>query len=197
MVVSIDGNKFDSNWKHSEKSAEVEAIFMATDAALANSYRGQRFEKYRNNRDYRRLFHGTRRACRVGEFGDSLTLCKDEDCRLCRILDESFRVEYSRQNPGCVMVRLADSSTDFGARLGGGMFGTGIYTTPTSSKADNYVKNHHVKSTLHAMLICKAIEGLKISRGGILNYSEIVLYRNEAIVPVGVIMYTRKGWLPP
>ncbi|KAF5675565.1 hypothetical protein FDENT_9700 [Fusarium denticulatum] len=101
-----------------------------------------------------------------------------------------------------------------------GMFGPGIYSTPNSSKADVYAKNHHVSSNLHAMLICyvvatkpqrklladqditrpsrgfNCVEGVTIDNGGSLQYPEFVVYREDAIIPVGLIMYTRKGWEP-
>lgn len=59
--------------------------------------------------------------------------------------------------------------------LAGGMFGQGIYSSPISSskyhsgsiplimliiwniEADTYVKNHHTRSHLHAMLLCQVV----------------------------------------
>ncbi|KAH7481293.1 hypothetical protein FOMA001_g7544 [Fusarium oxysporum f. sp. matthiolae] len=88
------------------------------------------------------------------------------------------------------------------------------------TEADVYVKNHYVSSNLHAMLICyvvaskpqrklladhditrpcrgfNCVEGVTINNGGSLQYPEFVVYREDAIVPVGLIMYTRKGWEP-
>ncbi|KAM5349021.1 hypothetical protein ACJ41O_008844 [Fusarium nematophilum] len=99
------------------------------------------------------------------------------------------------------------------------MFGYGIYTTECSSKADTYVDNHHMHSHLHAMLICRVVanrpqfvkhacskrtapdrgyncvEAVTRANGGEVNFPETIVYREDAIVPVGVIMYTRRGWV--
>ncbi|SCO76932.1 uncharacterized protein FRV6_01144 [Fusarium oxysporum] len=191
--------KFYHSWCHDEKSAKVKSIYLASRDNIDKSYRGQRFFTYLNGGSYKRLYHGTSRACHIGESGNDLKLCHDDDCGTCGILRQSFKLKY------------ADDE---------GMFGPGIYSTPNSSKADVYVKNHYVSSNLHAMLICyvvaskpqrklladhditrpsrgfNCIEGVTINNGGSLQYPEFVVYREDAIVPVGLIMYTRKGWEP-
>lgn len=45
-------------------------------------------------------------------------------------------------------------------------------------------------------LTTSKVEGVTINNGGSLQYPEFVVYREDAIVPVGLIMYTRKGWEP-
>ncbi|KAF4503063.1 hypothetical protein FAGAP_706 [Fusarium agapanthi] len=131
-------------------------------------------------------------------------------------IDKSYRGErfFTYLNGGSYRRLYHGTSHDEG------MFGPGIYSTPNSSKADVYVKNHYVSSNLHAMLICyvvaskpqrmwladhsitrpsrgfNCVEGVTIDNGGSLQYPEFVVYREDAIIPVGLIMYTRKGWEP-
>ncbi|KAI1192359.1 hypothetical protein F5X97DRAFT_337617 [Nemania serpens] len=190
-------SQFNNSWNHPGKSAKVKQIFLAEESGIDRAYRGKRFNTYRNNGNFEVYFHGTQRACNIGRWGTSLRYCKKPECRLCSILWHSFDVKFS----GC-------------------MFGAGIYTTPCSSKADIYARNHHLLSSRHAMLICRvvsnyprqlgaadsslaspgsgydSVRGLTVLEGGTLNYSEVVVYRNDAIVPIGVIFYTRNGWSP-
>ncbi|KAI1112562.1 hypothetical protein F5Y14DRAFT_442541 [Nemania sp. NC0429] len=187
--------QFKQAWTHPGKSANIKEIYLAEESGINRAYRGKRFQ--RNNSSYKVYFHGTQRACNIGRWGSALRYCKKPECRLCGILWHSFDVKFS----GC-------------------MFGAGIYTTPSSSKADSYARNHHLLSSRHAILICRvvsnypqrlaaadpsltapssgydSVQGLTIQEGGTLNYPEVVVYRNEAIVPIGVIFYTRKGWTP-
>ncbi|RKL23110.1 hypothetical protein BFJ68_g1316 [Fusarium oxysporum] len=128
--------KFYHSWCHDEKSAKVKSIYLASRDDIDKSYRGQRFFTYLNGGSYKRLYHGTSRACHIGESGNDLKLCHDDDCGTCGILRQSFKLKY------------ADDE---------GMFGPGIYSTPNSSKADVYVKNHYISSNLHAMLICYVV----------------------------------------
>ncbi|KAI8946347.1 hypothetical protein F4801DRAFT_583502 [Xylaria longipes] len=192
--------QFNQGWTHTDKSAKIKRIYLANDNDINRAYRGKRFNRYRGNKRYETFFHGTQRACNIGRWGNSLRYCKKPYCSLCGIMWHSFDVKYT--GPLC-------------------MFGTGIYTTPSSSKADNYAKNYRLLSRRHAVLICRVISnrpqdlrvadhsltspapgydsvrGLTVADGGSLNYPEVVVYRNDAIVPVGVIFYTRKGWQPP
>jgi hypothetical protein len=50
---------------------------------------------YRNGGRYKRLYHGTSRACHIGESGNDLKLCYDSDCGTCSILRESFKLKYA------------------------------------------------------------------------------------------------------
>ncbi|KAI0440355.1 hypothetical protein F4803DRAFT_527774 [Xylaria telfairii] len=187
--------QFNSGWTHQGKSAKIQRIYLANDYDINRAYRGKRFNKYRGNARYKTYFHGTQRACRIGRRGNRLEFCKKPECRLCGVLWHSFDVQYTGST--C-------------------MFGKGIYTTPSSSKADIYAKNYYPFSQRHAILICRVISnhpqnlgvadhsltspapgydsvrGLTVAEGGTLNFPEVVVYRNDAIVPVGVIFYTRR-----
>ncbi|KAI1313247.1 hypothetical protein F5Y03DRAFT_338523 [Xylaria venustula] len=189
--------QFTQGWTHTGKSSKITRIYLANEYGIKRSYRGKRFDQYRGQEGYQILFHGTQRACNSGRWGSSLRYCKKSECNLCGILWRSFDVKKTAP---------------------GSMFGAGIYTTPSSSKADIYAKNHRLLSRRHAILICRvvsnrpqnlrvadhtlrspapgydSVRGLTLAEGGSLNYPEVVVYRNDAIVPVGVVFYTRKGW---
>ncbi|KAH7174203.1 uncharacterized protein B0J16DRAFT_180513 [Fusarium flagelliforme] len=192
-------SKFYQSWRHPGKSAKIKSIFFVRNFDMGRSYRGKRFNTYLNGGSYRRMYHGTQRACRIGSKGNTLTLCDNDSCFLCGVLRHSFKLNKAYNK---------------------GMFGAGIYSTPTSSKADIYAKNHHLFSRTHAVLICHVvaknperrmaadntitapkpgydcIEGVTQANGGGLLYPEFVVYREDAIIPVGLILYTRKGWTP-
>ncbi|KAK3361797.1 hypothetical protein B0T24DRAFT_690227 [Lasiosphaeria ovina] len=128
-------NGFKKKWLHTSKSAQIHAIYGITEGDLARSYRGKWFARSMNGGVYRHLFHGTRRAYRIGDPGAGLlTRCHRESCNLCGILRKSFTITAARP---------------------GGKFGPRIYTTEVSLKADIYVRNHYVRSNLHAMLLCR------------------------------------------
>ncbi|KAF4978808.1 hypothetical protein FZEAL_4875 [Fusarium zealandicum] len=162
---------FNEDWLSSGTSAEVKAIYHVTEFSFAHSSIGKRFSDYLRSAGgkFRTLYHGTRRGCHIGEQDGPLQLCRNGECYLCNILRDSFKLD--RTAPGA-------------------MFGKGIYTTDISSKADGYVMNHHLSSHLHAMLV----EAVTFDRGGSVMYPETVVYREDAIVPVAVVMYTRTGW---
>ncbi|KAH6893537.1 hypothetical protein B0T10DRAFT_604727 [Thelonectria olida] len=155
-------------------------------------------EKYKRRSGARSsfLFHGTQRACNGGSRGGSFRACHDSDCYTCQVLRHGFQIGT------------------------GGMFGAGIYSTPTSSKADSYARNYHLRSSLHAVLICEVVcdrpqyvrnaqpgrtrpdrgyncvKALTTSQGGMVNFPETIVYRRDAIIPVGVVIYSREGWMP-
>ncbi|KAH8105119.1 hypothetical protein BXZ70DRAFT_505611 [Cristinia sonorae] len=71
----------------------------------------------------RRRWHGTIRVCNLGSDGQHSELCPATECSLCHIVRSSFQL------------------TKAGERFNFGRFGEGIYTSATSSKANDYVKN--------------------------------------------------------
>ncbi|CAG9941520.1 unnamed protein product [Clonostachys rosea f. rosea IK726] len=195
--------EFNKRWQHRGKYARVQEVFLARDISVSMSIRGIRFNRYRNGAPWMLLYHGTQRACYAGESGDSIHNCSNAECKFCSILKESFKI------------------SEAGSRNRHGMFGKGIYTTPIASKADNYAKNHHIRSQFHAIILCRVVcdkpqlmhqadhslvapssdqyncvTAVTKANGGSVEYPEIVVYRDDAIVPVGVILYTREGWAP-
>ncbi|KAH9932380.1 ADP-ribosylation [Fomitopsis serialis] len=138
----------------------------------------------------RRRWHGTIRTCTIGDSENLATLCQDANCSLCRIIQSSFRVDKA-----C-------------ARFGG-RFGKGIYTSATSSKSNDYVKvlggSPHKAMLLNDVVLGKTkklttnnsglteppqgYDSVVGEPGGVLNYDEAVVYKNEAIRPLFLIIY--------
>lgn len=105
-------------WRDTKKTAQIQSIHIAPRRALQGSGRGKRFKKYvyvnvlgcmppliSLSRDQwdgrsRTTFHGTQRACHVGEDPkhSSLLLCHKDDCCLCSILRKSFRVDKAGES---------------------------------------------------------------------------------------------------
>ncbi|TEB22902.1 hypothetical protein FA13DRAFT_1640556, partial [Coprinellus micaceus] len=136
------------------------------------------------------LFHGTTRTCALGSSDNHTKLCHRIDCNLCLILRGSYDIEKA-------------AST--------GMFGTGIYSTNVSSKADLYASRNrpHLKSVIlnhvvlgrtqlmkaadhslqHAPDIYNSVTGATGNQGGALAYHEAIVYREDAMCASAVIFY--------
>ncbi|KAF7378241.1 PARP catalytic domain-containing protein [Mycena sanguinolenta] len=138
------------------------------------------------------LFHGTRQTCRLGDDERKPQLCKETSCSLCSIIRNSFDVSKC------------------GKEHAFSRFGTGIYTTECSSKADDY-SSGHPDPGFHTVLVNQVVVGnplvqLRNARGiteppsgynsivGVpgadLNYGETVVYDDNAIRPVYLIAYS-------
>ncbi|RSM10827.1 hypothetical protein CEP52_003414 [Fusarium oligoseptatum] len=183
---------FVDGWRDKTKTSSIKCIYIHTQ-------RAKELVDYLKRGEAMVLFHGTQRACHVGDPDHPLRVCNNVECHLCGILRDGFKLDR------------ADSE---------GMFGPGIYTTDVSSKADKFVMNHHMHSKMHVMLLCavlpgrseklyradrerrgpstgyQSVEGAVFAEGGALKYPEIVLYSEDRVVPFGMIVYTRKGWKP-
>ncbi|KAK4038134.1 hypothetical protein C8A01DRAFT_17747 [Parachaetomium inaequale] len=152
-------------------------------------------------------YHGTRRACLIGNEnpgpGRYLQTCLNTECNVCQILRNSFQLGFSSPNA---------------------MFGRGIYSSTCFSMvfnitADVYAKNRHVRSEIHAMLVCAVVLGkpaevyqadhnfdqtygsrfdsaATIAENSSVLHPETIVYSEDAIIPMGLITYTRTGWVP-
>jgi len=137
-----------------------------------------------------RRWHGTRRKCTLGDKGCT-TFCSDAQCSLCCIVKTSYDL------------------AQFGKKTSWGRFGAGIYTSSTSSKANDYSSTDSY-SPWNAVLLNKVVvgKGYKILNdspsmtappagydsvlaevGGSLNYDELVVYTNDAVRPSYLVMY--------
>ncbi|KAF9790465.1 ADP-ribosylation [Thelephora terrestris] len=143
--------------------------------------------KYPGNE--RLLWHGTVRACSLGEPGQNV-FCTSLDCSICSIARGSFDITSARTS------RFQ-------------RFGPGIYTSSKSSKSDHYAKNR-IASPWKAMLLNNVLAGSEYTTmfdathlkgpplgydsvhgkpGGKLNYDELVVYTDHAIRPAYLVMY--------
>jgi len=135
------------------------------------------------------LWHGTTRACHLGEPGQHI-FCDSRTCSLCSIARGSFN--------------MASANTGVWQR-----YGPGIYTSSKSSKSNTYVKNV-VTSPWKAMLLNNVLAGVEYTTllngtnfkapprgydsvygkpGRDLNYDELVVYTDHAIRPAYLVMY--------
>ncbi|KXN91287.1 Tankyrase-1, partial [Leucoagaricus sp. SymC.cos] len=142
------------------------------------------------------LFHGTSRACSLGEDRSTIHLCMLPECHLCCIVRNSFDI------------RKCGTKNKFQRR-----FGTGIYTTSVSSKADDYTQNIDQEAATRVLLLNRVIVGKPNRRihnavnltapppgchsvigepGAGLNYEETVVYNDDAIRPAFLIVYVEK-----
>jgi len=132
------------------------------------------------------LFHGTNRFCRLGEHNSLIQPCSLPTCNLCSIIRDSFDM------------KRCGTKHDFRR------FGDGIYTTVSSSKADDYVLNGDESLRFRVLLVSRVVVGKPHKRrqnatwltkppygldsvvgepGVDLNYEETVVYDNDAIRP--------------
>ncbi|KAJ7814438.1 hypothetical protein B0H14DRAFT_1419673 [Mycena olivaceomarginata] len=137
------------------------------------------------------LFHGTSRSCSLGDDKTRTQLCATPGCLLCSVIRNSFDVSKC------------------GKRHRFRRFGTGIYTTACSSKADDYFAGA-ADSPFRAVLVNRVVVGTPLTRhhnseeltelpfgyhslvgvpGADLNYGETVVYANDAIRPAYLIVY--------
>ncbi|KAH8112675.1 ADP-ribosylation [Phellopilus nigrolimitatus] len=148
-----------------------------------------------SNADESLLFHGTSRACLLGEEDNQDTICSSSRCSLCKIIQSSFDV------------KRCGSNHKFSR------FGRAIYTTACSSKADDYCKPTHPDAKKRFLLLNRVLVGREFRTkensthllqapsgyhsvtgepGGHLNYEETVVYNNDAIRPAYLVIYEPK-----
>lgn len=190
--------QFIQSWRHNTVCPEVKAVYkiIGTDA---NSNQYQRYLDWVESRgnfvamgkspgNEKRRWHGVRRKCRLGDPGNT-TFCIDPGCSLCRITETTFDIKFSK----------------------GGRFGTGIYTSSSSSKSNEFCKNVGFTSELKALLLCRVVvgSGKKLIQDdttlteppqgydsvlgevapGALNFDRLVVYNNDAVRPSYLVIY--------
>jgi len=194
--------QFQQSWRHKTTCPEVRAVYKIINTTASSD----KYEKYLDSVETRgnfvsagkppgnenRRWHGTRRKCNIGDTGIT-TVCTDSKCALCRIIKTSFDVKFFKEATGW------------------GRFGAGIYTSSTSSKSNDYSSNDR-NSKWKALLLNKVAvgKGMKLTQndttltkpptgydsvlaevvpGGALNYDELVVYNNDAVLPSYLVMY--------
>ncbi|KAH9992440.1 ADP-ribosylation [Russula vinacea] len=187
--------QFTQQWKHPTQVPTVIKLWRiyADQTVLdrfSNYQRGVENSRGIPGGNTRRRFHGTVRECCLGDTSSENALCRLTTCNLCRIIQSSFQLAKAGQR------------TNFGR------FGAGIYTSATSSKANDY--SFGSASPNKAMLVNDVVMGkvVKLTRtdtslgqpphgfdavigepGGDLNYDECVVYNNDAIRPSFLVIY--------
>ncbi|KAG8946535.1 hypothetical protein FRC04_011593 [Tulasnella sp. 424] len=178
--------QFTTSWRHVDKKRPlIRHIYKAVLTADV----WDRYVRYRTKvGNEQPLFHGTSRKCTIGDSGVNTELCWIEGCALCAIMRTSYSVSKARAS---------------------GMFGVGIYTSSTSSKAAGYVHNH-TQSAYKAMLLNKVAVGRSYFTGvadngrtapppgynsvcglpgDALKHDETIVYDDDAIRPQYLIIY--------
>ncbi|KAG8896609.1 hypothetical protein FRB99_008798 [Tulasnella sp. 403] len=196
-------NQFNISWRHTNKQlpAVVHIYKVVMTKALMDSYDAYRkaVEKEGNFVSQRRSpgnecrrWHGTKRACTVGDDPKKLALCQQTTCALCSILRLSFLV-----------TKTGSAGRTFNR------FGIGVYATSTSSKSDDYQYNLCTSNYKVIMLTTVVVgRGEKLTQnntslaapskgyhsvlgetGKALNFDEVVVYNNDAIRPAWLVVY--------
>ncbi|KAK4225374.1 hypothetical protein QBC38DRAFT_530957 [Podospora fimiseda] len=144
-------------------------------------------------------FHGTKIKCNalIASINHWTTNpfkpCSDSSCSFCHIFRTSFKIGTVRQQ-----------------RFSSYMYGRGIYSSSSSSKADMYFQDVNGKNNCYAALIICLVALGKIKNlfrpdngrtapdygydsveGGSVNAPETVVYDERQIIPVGFIIYKR------
>ncbi|OJA08490.1 hypothetical protein AZE42_02844 [Rhizopogon vesiculosus] len=145
---------FNKGWRHGRKvRPQIQGIFKILwpdsnlEPYLQHRKQVQTRVRSRNNTGNEKLlFHGTNRACLLGESSSNVLLCGLKECYLCSILRASFDVKK------CGMKNAFKR------------FGHGIYTTACSSKADDYSCNLSQDACLRTMLVNRVVVGRPYKR---------------------------------
>jgi len=195
-------SQFEKSWRHQTSCPTVRAVYKVISTqqnldkyeAYKDSVeaRGQFLNANRTAGNENRRWHGTGRQCDLGDKGCTL-LCSSQSCSLCCIVRTSYDLNL------------------FGKKTGWGRFGSGIYTSSTSSKSNDYSKNTS-SSKWKAVLLNKVVvgKGYKMLRdsplmtappagydsvlaevGGTLKYDELVVYNDDAVRPSYLVMYDK------
>jgi len=189
-------DKFKDDWTNPTSTPTVVKIWKI----LCDRMHGNQFAQYKlaverstgeRGANSRRRWHGTVRVCQLGDEDDQHDLCNNDGCSLCAIINSSFQL------------------AQFGQRFKSGQFGEGIYTSATSSKANDHSVDQG-GSPYKAVLLNDVVLGKskKLTEsdptlneppagydsvigepGGDLNYDQCIVYKNEAIQPLFLVIY--------
>jgi hypothetical protein len=103
---SLVREQFNKSWRHPTKRPQVKHVYkIIYSANLMRAYTTYRSEVETRvgtpagggPGNEQRRFHGTKRACLVGDKGNT-TLCTSDQCSLCRIIRGSYDIKYYKNN---------------------------------------------------------------------------------------------------
>ncbi|KAJ6507725.1 hypothetical protein C8R47DRAFT_966019, partial [Mycena vitilis] len=145
---------FQDAWTHPKKpKPQVHAIYevVLTEESLVGFLRYRQvaealveISRVPRHANEQLLFHGTNRGCLLGDEKARTKLCKLAGCLLCAVIRTSFDVAKCGEYHFC-------------------RFGTGIYTTACSSKADDYFTGIP-DSPFRAVLVNRVVVGTPLTR---------------------------------
>jgi len=182
---------FKSCWqKLTQNGLEILHVLEVQNSKLSKDFEEYYLELQSRNQDPndQERWHGTKRKCKLYE---TLELCSDTTCALCSIVTHGFDQKRAQSN------------------ISFGRFGKGIYFAPHSCKSHAYTQ---AMNGIRVMLLCKICLGntyvtrknmqhITIAppgydsvsgdtgKGSVLNWPEIVIYNNRAVLPINVIFY--------
>ncbi|KAL1724549.1 hypothetical protein EV715DRAFT_285711 [Schizophyllum commune] len=193
---------FMTGWLHPHKPIpDVLDIYKlpqpSRSVAAYERYRDRVASELRNPRDpsfanETLLFHGTRHTCLGDPSMSGTSLCDRFSCYSCGVVRASFKRDRC------------------GQRHSFKRFGTGIYVSSCSSKADDYFDDGGSDPGVRTLLVSKVVMGRPLELrysdpsisepppghhsviglpGGNLNYPETVVYHEDAIRPAYIIKY--------
>ncbi|GJE95779.1 PARP catalytic domain-containing protein [Phanerochaete sordida] len=186
---------FQDKWKHpATPNKPLPGRVLIVYKVYSRKGHMKRFQAYKQSvGNPRRRWHGTTRCCRLGDSPTSTSFCSNSQCALCSILKDSFKLAKAG--------RAGPSSYQ--------RFGQGIYTSATSSKSFDYIKNLGGSPHL-AMILTEVVMGkaCKITQedntltkppkgydsvvgepGLTVNFDEAVVYTDDAIRPKYLIIF--------
>jgi hypothetical protein len=83
-VYEIIKQQFDNEWRHPGKTGSFKSIYL-DNRYTTDVTNGISLKK-------RLLYHGTQRACSIGDPKSPLVVCHSNECCLCSILREGFKL---------------------------------------------------------------------------------------------------------
>jgi hypothetical protein len=183
--------KFSEKWEKGTPPP-IHCVF-----AISNPYLQQSWDTYKQSlrtQESEEHFHGTSLTCNITA---SQTLCGDRNCGICGISGTGLNSDH------------------IGRKIDFQRFGKGFYLAPNSSKCHDYTEGAY---GYRAMLLCDVLPGRKYNLktnneeltgpppgydsvygqiGRKLNYPEIVIYKEQAVMPRYIVVYKKNGTKHP
>jgi len=204
---------FKSSWEGRTSLGEVQSVLR-----IENQTIQARFDAYRSalpTPNVRQRFHGTTRECNFCVDGEAPP-CKEYSCALCSICAQSFSLEASGAGPnannavaralpaggrygrGLYFTRASSKANDYSVKVGEGAGKTRVvFLCEVAEGLSVEVSDQSIEDDEINMLIRARGQGGQydsvVAEGGgdgPLNYHEVVVYDNNAVLPKYLIVYT-------
>ncbi|KAF5338809.1 hypothetical protein D9758_012063 [Tetrapyrgos nigripes] len=170
-------SQFSMHWTY--RCPKLYSIYKISPSSHSQEYRYQAYSKRIGNEQ--KLWHGTARLCNLGNDGlENAEPCSNYKCSLCQIIKDGYSTRRAQPTA---------------------MYGRGIYTSKTSTKASGYCSGSGLKAVLLNNVAlgnifgtdeaCKSITppiGYD-SVQSVKKYDITCVYDDDAIQPVYLILY--------